>query len=181
MRELQFIDYGGLTRLESFGLSLEEMFPEEAEEDRRINGRFRKFKKIDEISDEDIDARPGFQHLISGSEEILEEESEDLDDGVDDFELYDLVDRFGDGEFDKPIFVNAIVQHEEKEKIDKKSFLSNFIPLSKIKRKCESHKRDYSRRGRKESFRISIEDDINIVHTLDRGRMHREKMKLLSF
>jgi len=54
VRELQFIDYGGLSRLDWFGVSLEELFPEEAEEEQRINGRFKKFKTIDEITDEQI-------------------------------------------------------------------------------------------------------------------------------
>lgn len=143
MRELQFIDYGGLSRLDWFGVSREELFPEEAEEEQRLNG-IRKFKNIDEISDEDVDFRPDFEHRIPDLA---------LDD---EFEIDDLVDAFGDrvdDELAELAFMNVVIQVEEKEKIDKESTLTNFIPFSKNKIKCEIHERKYGRRGRNNTYK----------------------------
>lgn len=144
MRELQFIDYGGLSRLEFFGLSLEEMFPEDAEEDRRIKGRSKKFKSVEEISDEDIG-----DISVEGIE-VEDVDTDDIDPEAE-TEYWDLISRFDDGKFDKPAFVNAVVPPEEKE--DKKSISENFIPFSKTKIKCEIHKRPHGHRGRNDKYK----------------------------
>lgn len=170
MRELQFIDYGGLSRLDWFGVSREELFPEEAEEEQRLKGRFRKFKDIDEISDEDVDYRPDFEHWIP--ELALDDE----------FEINDLADRFGDVEHDEPTLVNDIIQPEEKE--DKKLSASNFAPFSKNKIKRKTHNRKYGKRGRKKSFNMHIYTGEKVkktkTHALDRSRMLKAKINFLS-
>lgn len=129
MRELQFIDYGGLSRLNWFGVSREELFPEESEEERRLKGRFRKFKSVEEISNEDIDVEFG----------NLDTDDDDIDLIDPETEYWDLIFRFGDGEFDKP---NTIIQPEEE---DKKSVSENFVPFSRNKIKCKinSYKRKF--------------------------------------
>ena len=76
-----------------FGLSHEEMFPEEAEEEQRINGRFKKFKSPEEISDEDV------RHIQDISDDLL-----DTDNINSENEYWDLISRFGDGEHEILIF-----------------------------------------------------------------------------
>lgn len=173
MRELQFINYGGLTRLGYFGLSLEEMFPEEAGEEQRLNGRFKRFKSVEEVPDDDVSDE--------GVECVDISDTDDIDPEI---EYWDLIFMFGDGKHDEPALVNTIVQPEEKEKIDKKSVFANFTPFSKEKVKCQIHSRKHGKRGREKSFDIHLhsEDEIKKItaRSLDRGRMFKAKIKFLS-
>ncbi len=183
MKELQFIDYGGLSRLDWFGVSREELFPEEAEEEQRLNGRFKKFKSMDEIPDENTDHHPDFEQDFDhwSGDELDRDDVFYLD------EIDDLVYAFGDqidDELAELAFMKDILQQEEKEEIDKKSALANFTPFSKDKIKREAHGRPYSKKGRKKNFDIHFHSGDEIkkitVQSLDRGRMFKAKTKSFS-
>ncbi len=166
-----------------FGVAREELFPEEAEEEKRLNGRFKKFKSVEEISNEDVDFRP--EPALDDEDDVFY-----LDD------IDDLADAFGDrvdDELAELAFMKDILQQEEKEEIDKKSIFANLTPFSKEKVKCQIHSRKHGKRGRKKSFRIHIHTkkfdpeiglmriiDTLIIPEVNRGRMLKQKMKLLS-
>ncbi len=69
--------------------------------------------KEDDVSDEGV--------------ECVDSDTDDIDPEI---EYWDLISRFGDGEHDGLALVNAIVQPEEKEKKDRNSSFSKFVPLS---------------------------------------------------
>lgn len=183
-------------------VDLSYFFPECCEEHERLYVKPKKragccFTPIDEIRDEQIDH--SFESWIPEYALTVEEELE-LDEFGDDLfepekDLFNdidwLIHKFGDGETEIPKLLIPIVKAEDKE--DKQLSESNFIPFSKNKIKCEVHKRKYGRKGRKKNFRLHIhtkkfDPEIGIkriikkfiVSKIDRFRMLREKMKILS-